>query len=63
MKLTSLNHYLDLEWMQVAYKLTRKDSVFGIDHQTAIVYERHLDKNLTCLLEKIKSCCYKIPPD
>lgn len=35
MVFTSLNHYLDYEWMLRAYALTRKDGAVGIDGQTA----------------------------
>jgi hypothetical protein len=31
----SLNHYLDLYWLEAAYGRTRKDGAVGVDGQTA----------------------------
>src|SRR6266545_796610 len=36
--LTSLHHMIDLEWMQKAYELTRKDGATGIDGVMADEY-------------------------
>ena len=60
--LTSLNHYLDEEWLRYAYELTRKDGAVGIDGQTAAQYEEKLEENLKSLLERIKSGRYFAPP-
>jgi RNA-directed DNA polymerase len=60
--LTSLHHVIDLEWMQEAYELTRKDGATGIDGVTADEYEANREANLTDLLERIKSGRYKAPP-
>jgi RNA-directed DNA polymerase len=60
--LTSLNHYLDEEWLRYAYEQTRKDGAVGIDGQTAKDYEANLEANLKSLLERIKSGRYKAPP-
>ena len=38
MAFTSLNHYLDAEWMRYAYECTRKDGAVGVDGQTAEGY-------------------------
>jgi len=62
MVLTSLNHYLDEEWLRYAYELTRKDGAVGIDGQTAAQYEENLEENLRSLLERIKSGRYHAPP-
>lgn len=62
MVITSLNHYLDMEWLQYAYERTRKDGAAGIDGQTAADYEANLAGNLTNLLERLKSGRYKAPP-
>ena len=62
MVLTSLNHYLDEEWLRYAYELTRKDGAVGIDGQTAAQYEEKLEENLCSLLERIKSGRYHAPP-
>ena len=60
--LYSLHHVIDLEWMQEAYRLTRKDGATGIDGVTAADYEAKLEANLDDLLERIKSGRYKAPP-
>jgi RNA-directed DNA polymerase len=60
--LFSLHHVIDLEWMQEAYELTRKDGATGIDGVTATAYEANLEANLMDLLDRIKSGRYKAPP-
>jgi RNA-directed DNA polymerase len=60
--LFSLHHVIDLEWMQEAYALTRKDGATGIDGVTAEQYEANLEANLSDLLERIKSGRYRAPP-
>jgi RNA-directed DNA polymerase len=60
--LFSLHHVIDLEWMQEAFELTRKDGAPGIDGATAKDYEANLEANLLDLLERIKSGRYKAPP-
>jgi RNA-directed DNA polymerase len=60
--LSTLHHVIDLEWMQEAYRLTRKDGAPGIDGVTADDYAKNLDANLSDLLERIKSGRYKAPP-
>lgn len=62
MAFTSLNHFLDEEWLRYAYDLTRKDGAVGVDGQTAADYERNLDQNLRDLLGRIKSSRYFAPP-
>jgi group II intron reverse transcriptase/maturase len=57
-----LHNVIDLEWMQGAYELTRKDGATGIDGVTATEYEANLEANLRDLLERIKSGRYKAPP-
>ena len=47
MAFTSLNHYLDVEWMEYAYECTRKDGAVGVDGQTAEEYAVNLRHNLT----------------
>lgn len=59
--LLSLSHYIDLEWLYVAYKLTRKDGATGMDGVTASDYEEHLKENLESLLNRFKSGIYKAP--
>jgi RNA-directed DNA polymerase len=62
MAFTSLNHHLDLAWLQEAYRRTRKDGAPGVDGQTAAEYERNLESNLRVLLERAKSGTYRAPP-
>ena len=59
---TSLAHYMDLSWLEAAYRRTRKDGAVGIDGQTAAVYEQDLRGNLQSLLERAKSGTYIAPP-
>ena len=56
---TSLNHYIDYDWLYHAYKLTRKDGAAGVDGITAQSYERQLDSNLQDLLKRIKTGKYR----
>ena len=60
--LTTLHHYIDIEWMQEAYHRTRKDGAVGIDGVTAADYETELEANLEDLMSRIKSGCYHAPP-
>jgi group II intron reverse transcriptase/maturase len=60
--LFSLHHVIDLEWMQEAYALTRKDGATGIDGVTAAEYEANLEANLLDLRERIISGRYQAPP-
>jgi len=62
MAFTSLNHFLDEEWLRYAYELTRKDGAVGIDGRTAADYEANLEQNLRDLLGRIKSGRYIAPP-
>ncbi len=59
---TSLAHVMDLEWLREAYRRTRKDAAVGVDGQTAEHYERDLEGNLRCLLERAKAGTYLAPP-
>jgi RNA-directed DNA polymerase len=62
MAFTSLNHYVDYEWVQYAYECTRKDGAIGIDGETAEEYAASLEQNLRSLLDRLKSGCYQAPP-
>ena len=62
MAITSLNHYLDAEWIRYAYACTRKDGAVGVDGQTAEGYALHLERNLADLLERLKSGRYRALP-
>jgi len=59
---TSLAYYIDLEWLQEAYRRTRKDGAAGVDDVTAEEYEKDLENNLQSLLDRFKSGRYFAPP-
>ena len=59
--LTSLHHFIDLQWMYEAYFLTRKDGAVGIDDVTAEEDKVELGANLRDLLERFKSGSYRAP--
>jgi RNA-directed DNA polymerase len=59
---TSLNHYLDVDWLREAYRRLRKDSAPGYDGQTVADYGQDLETNLPSLLERAKSGTYFAPP-
>ena len=62
MAFTSLNHYVDYEWVQYAYACTRKDGAIGVDGQTAEAYAVNLEQNLLSLIDRLKSGRYRAPP-
>lgn len=62
MAFTSLNHYLDAEWLEYAFECTRKDGAVGVDGQTAESYAANLQQNLSSLVERLKSGRYRAPP-
>ncbi len=62
MAFTSLNHYIDYEWVKYAYDCTRKDGAVGVDGQTAEEYAKHLKQNLLSLIDRLKSGRYVAPP-
>jgi group II intron reverse transcriptase/maturase len=62
MAFTSLNHYLDAEWLRYAYECTRKDAAAGVDGQRGQEYALNLEANLADLLERLKSGRYRAPP-
>ena len=53
--LTTLAHYIDLDWLREAHRRTRKDGATGVVGQTADEYAVHLEDNLRSLLERAKS--------
>lgn len=59
---TSLNHYLDIEWLTEAYHRLRRNSAPGVDGQTVQQYGQDLEKNLSRLLDRAKSGEYFAPP-
>ena len=62
MAFTSLNHYLDAEWMEYAFECTRKDGAVGIDGVTGQAYAENLQQNLADLIDRIKSGRYRALP-
>jgi len=62
MALNTLAHHIDIDFLYVAYGLTRKDGATGVDGQTAELYEKNLEANLRSLLERLKSGTYQAPP-
>jgi group II intron reverse transcriptase/maturase len=62
MQLTSLNHYIDVEWLMEAHRRTRKDGALGVDGQSAEQYATELEQNLRLLLNRAKSGTYRAPP-
>jgi group II intron reverse transcriptase/maturase len=61
MAFTSLNHYLDVDWLREAFRRTRKDGAPGIDGQTWADYEANLEENLQSLVDRAKSGTYRAP--
>ena len=59
--LTALNHHLDKEWMDEAFRRTRKDGAKGVDGQSGKEFEKDLEKNLQGLLDAAKAGTYRAP--
>jgi group II intron reverse transcriptase/maturase len=57
----SLSHHMDLQWMQEAYRRTRKDGAAGVDGQGAAEFAANLDANLQRLLDLAKAGRYRAP--
>lgn len=62
MKLRTLAHHIDEEWLTEAYRRTRKDGATGVDGRTAEEYAANLESNLRSLLNRAKSGTYRAPP-
>jgi RNA-directed DNA polymerase len=62
MSFTSLNPYLDVDWLREAYRRLRKASAPGYDGQTVAEYGQDLESNLQSLLDRAKSGTYFAPP-
>lgn len=60
--LTTLAHLIDVEFLEEAYRRTRKDGAAGVDGQTAEAYGTNLKANLQSLLDRFKSGSYHAPP-
>src|SRR4051812_17486831 len=59
---TSLNHYLDVQWLKAAYGRVKPNSAPGVDGQSWADYGKDLEKNLLNLLNRVKSGSYVAPP-
>jgi group II intron reverse transcriptase/maturase len=59
--LTTLSHYIDLQWLHEAFRRTRKDGAVGVDGQTGEQYAENLESNLQSLLDRAKSGAYRAP--
>ena len=54
---------MDIDWLQEAYRRTRKDGAAGVDGMTAEQYEANLKSNLEGLLGRVKAWgTYRAPP-
>jgi hypothetical protein len=60
--ITLLHHYIDEEWLTVAYHLLPKDKATGVDQQSWQEYGENLGENIKSLLNRAKSGSYKAPP-
>ncbi len=59
--LTTPAHHIDVEWLEEAFRRTRKDGAPGADGVTAREYESRLQENLQRLLNQAKSGTYLAP--
>ena len=62
MGFTSLAYLMDIDWLEEAYRRTRKDGAAGVDGMTAEEYEANLESNLQGLLDRVKAGTYRAPP-
>jgi len=53
---------MDIEWLEEAYRRTKKNGAAGVDGVTAEEYEANLQENLKVLLGRAKSGQYQAPP-
>jgi retron-type reverse transcriptase len=59
--LTSLNKYLDEDWLRAAFKQLRKDGATGVDGVSADEYGKKLDERLPDPVNRAKSGSYRAP--
>jgi RNA-directed DNA polymerase len=60
--LNTLAHHMDHEWLEEAFRRTRRGGAPGVDGQRAAEYEENLSENLDSLLGRAKSGSYQAPP-
>jgi len=59
MVFTSLAYHMDIEWLEEAYRRTKKNGAAGVDGVTAEEYEANLQESLKVLLGRAKSGQYQ----
>lgn len=59
---TTLAHLIDVEFLEEAYRRTRKSGAPGCDGVTAKMYAEDLEANLQDLYDRMRSGQYKAPP-
>ena len=62
MALATIGHHIDYEWVKYAYDCTRKDGAVGVDGQSGDEYAVNLERNLSGLIDRLKSGSYRAPP-
>jgi retron-type reverse transcriptase len=62
MAFTNVAKLIDLEFLEEAYRRTRKDAAPGIDKQTAEEFAVNLHANLDSLHRRMKEGTYRAPP-
>ncbi len=61
-RLNTLAHHIDMDWMRAAYARTRKDGAVGVDGQSAREFAEDMEGNLGNLLVALKTGRYRAPP-
>jgi group II intron reverse transcriptase/maturase len=59
---TSLNHYLDRDWLLAACIRTRKDGAVGVDGETYEEFHRGLFDRIDSLVDQAHQGTYRAPP-
>jgi retron-type reverse transcriptase len=62
MSLTSLNHFIDEEWLTEAYRCIKKGKSAGCSGETAAEYGAGLADKVRTLIDRAKSGSYCAPP-
>jgi len=58
----SLNYHLDVDLLEEAYRLTRKDGAVGVDEVTGSDFSTNLEHNLEVLAKQARDGSYRAPP-
>lgn len=61
MSFTSLNHYIDQEWLEEAYGRVKKHSAPGCSGVTIAQYGEEIEANVRSLIDRVKSGRYYAP--